>query len=49
MSLLALSLPPARECPLLARALLLLLALARWNPLPVPCWLLLLALLPVRG
>ena len=48
MSLLALSLPPARECPLLA-LLRLLLALARWNPLPVPCWLLLLALLSVRG
>jgi hypothetical protein len=47
MNSLALSPLPARERPLLALALPL--ALARWNPLPVPCWHLLLALLPVRA
>ena len=47
MNSLALSPLPARERPLLALALPL--ALARWNPLPVPrCRLLLLALSPVR-
>ena len=45
MNLLALSPLPARERPLLALALPL--ALARWNSLPVLCWHLLLALLPV--